>query len=360
LPYAYDAIDGVVTVRSSHASGANFTLGVTTVTFTAIDRAGNRATATMDINVVQGTTTSQQGGVAGSTAPFLPNLNDQYVKPNEIRRVVLQAEDADGDPVTFRLSSFFPNVTLGNYDPIARQATLFIGPRAANASPLRVQIEASDNKQQSYKTLPFLIATSEIPNDDTGSGTGSGGGGGRSNRNPNAVIAPLPATIEATEVDSVVLSLSARLSNDPDLDSLTYEWNVDGRIVAQTVTTDVTLGLGAHVITLTVRDGRGGVGRATARIQVLPRSLSVKSVTPSRLSRNSTTTLVITGTGFSDRASVFIPGGAIFTESYLSRTESLIVATVRVASSANPGTREVIVINPDGKTASLRAALTIQ
>jgi hypothetical protein len=360
LPYAYDAIDGVVTVRSSHASGANFTLGVTTVTFTAIDRAGNRATATMDINVVQGTTTSQQGGIAGSTAPFLPNLNDQYVKPNEIRRVVLQAEDADGDPVTFRLSSFFPNVTLGNYDPIARQATLFIGPRAANAAPLRVQIEASDNKQQSYKTLPFLIATSEIPNDDTGSGTGSGGGGGRSNRNPNAVIAPLPATIEATEVDSVVLSLSARLSNDPDLDSLTYEWNVDGRIVAQTVTTDVTLGLGAHVITLTVRDGRGGVGRATARIQVLPRSLSVKSVTPSRLSRNSTTTLVINGTGFSDRASVFIPGGAIFTESYLSRTESMIVATVRVASSANPGTREVIVINPDGKTASLRAALTIQ
>ncbi len=359
LPYAYDAIDGEVTVRSSHASGANFPLGLTTVTFTAVDRAGNRATATLDINVLQGTTASQRGGVAGSTAPFLPNLHDQYVKPNEIRRVLLKAEDADGDPVTFRLSSFFPNVALGNYDPVARQATLFIGPRAANAAPLRVQIEVSDNKQQTYSTLPFLIATSELVNDDTGSGVGSGGGG-RGNRNPIAVIAPLPATIEATEVDSVVVSLNGLLSNDPDLDSLTYEWSVNGRSVAQTAMTDVTLGLGTHTITLTVRDGRGGTGRATTTIQVLPRSLAVRSVSPSRLTRNTTTTLVINGAGFSERASVFIPGGAIFAESYFSRTESMLVVSVRVASTANPGTRDVIVINPDGKTATLRAGLIIQ
>ena len=359
LPYAYDAIDGEVAVRSSHPSGANFPLGLTTVTFTATDRAGNRATATLNVNVVQGTTPSQRGGEAGSTTPFLPNLNDQYVPPNEIRRIVLKAEDADGDPVTFRLSGFVSNVSLGNYDPVARQATLFIGPRAANAQPLRLQIEVSDNKQQSYTTLPFLIATSDIPNDDTGSGTG-GGGGGRSNRNPNAVIAPLPEVIEATEVDSVVVSLNGLLSNDPDLDSLSYEWSVNGQVVAQSALTDVTLGLGTQTITLTVRDGRGGTGRATVTIQVLPRSLSVQSVSPSRLMRDSTPRLVIKGTGFSDRATVFIPGGAIFPETYFSRTESEIVVSVRVASTARLGTRDIIVINPDGKTATLRAGLIIQ
>jgi hypothetical protein len=359
LPYAYDAIDGEVAVRSSHPSGANFPLGTTTVTFTATDRAGNRATATLNVNVIQGATPSQQGGEAGSTAPFLANLNDQYVQPSEVRRIVLKAEDADGDPVTFRLLGFFPNVSLGNYDPIARQATLFIGPRAANAQTLRVQIEVSDNKQQSYTTLPFLIGTSDIPNDDTGSGTG-GGGGGRSNRNPNAVIAPLPSTIEATEIDSVVVSLNGLLSNDPDLDGLSYEWSVNGQIVAQSAQADVTLGLGTQTITLTVRDGRGGTGRATVTIQVLPRSLSIQSVSPSRLRRNSTPTLVINGTGFSERATVFIPGGAIFPETYFSRTESMIVVSVRVASTANPGTREIIVINPDGKTATLRAGLIIQ
>jgi hypothetical protein len=95
-------------------------------------------------------------------------------------------------------------------------------------------------------------------------------------------------------------------------------------------------------------------------VQVLPRSLSVSSVTPSRLSRNTVNTLLISGKGFSERAIVFVPGGGVTTESYLSRTESSIVVSVRVASNAINGTRELIVINPDGKTATLRAGLTIR
>lgn len=357
LPYAYDAIDGVVRVTTSHNSGNNFPLGVTTVTFTAADRIGNKATAQMEINVVQGATSSQTGGIAGSAAPFLPNLNDQYVKPGEVRRVALKAEDADGDPVTFRLSNIIPNIALGNYDPVARQTTLFIGPRAANAPPLQLRIEASDNKQQTYRTLPFLIANSEIPNDDTGSG---GAGGGRANRAPKAVIAGLPTTIEATEVNGVTVSLNGLLSTDLDLDSLTYAWSVNSQSVAQTVTAEVKLGIGTNVIQLTVTDGRGGVGLATTTVQVVPRSLSVKSASPSRLARTTVNTVVISGTGFSDRAIVFVPGNGVGTESYLSRTESSLVVSIRVASSAPPGTRDLIVINPDGKTATLRAGLVIQ
>jgi hypothetical protein len=357
LPYAYDAIDGVVRVTSSHNSGGNFPLGLTTVTFTATDRAGNKATAQLEISIVQGPTFSQTGGIVSSTAPFLPNLNDQYVKPGEIRKVLLKAEDVDGDPVTFRLSNVIPNVALGNYDPVARQATLFIGPRPVNAPPVQIRIEANDNKQQSYRTIFFQIANSNIPNDDTGSG---GSGGGRSNRSPKAIIAPFPATIEATEVDGVRVTLNGLLSTDPDLDSLTYNWTVNGQTVAQTVTADVKLGIGVNTIVLTVNDGRGGVGVATATVQVLPRSLSVSSVTPSRLSRNTVNTLLISGKGFSERAIVFVPGGGVTTESYLSRTESSIVVSVRVASNAINGTRELIVINPDGKTATLRAGLTIR
>ena len=356
-PYAYDAIDGVVPVTSSHSAGNNFPLGVTTVLFTATDRAGNKATAQVEINVVQGSTASQTGGVASSTAPFLPNINDQYVKPGEIRKVLLKAEDADGDPVTFRLSNVIPNVALGNYDPVARQTTLFIGPRAANAPPVQVRVEANDNKQQSYRTLPFVIANSDIPNDDTGAG---GTSGGRSNRAPNAVIAPLPQSVEATEIDGIMLSLNGLLSTDPDLDSLTYAWSINGQSVAQSVTADVKLRIGTNSIRLTVTDGRGGVGVANATVQVLPRSLSVKSVSPSRLTRNNTTTVVISGTGFSERATVFVTGGAVFAESYFSRSESAIMVSIKVASSASSGTREIIVINPDGKTASLRSALVIQ
>lgn len=357
LPYAYDAVDGVVRVTSSHNSGNNFPLGVTFVTFTATDRAGNKALAQLEINVVKGSALSQTGGVAGSTAPFVPNLNDQYVKPGEIRKVLLKAEDADGDPVTFRLSNIIPNIALGSYDPVARQTTLFIGPRAANALPIQVRIEASDNKQQTYRTLPFLIANSNIPNDDSGSG---GNGAGRSNRAPNAVIASLPKSIEATEVDGVVVSLNGLLSTDPDLDSLTYAWSVNGQSVAQTVTAEVKLGIGTNSILLTVTDGRDGVGVATATVQVLPRSLSVTSASPSRLTRNSATTLVISGTGFSERSIVFVTGNGVVPETYFSRTESALVISMRVASSARPGTRNLIVINPDGETATLRAGLVIQ
>ncbi len=357
LPYAYDAIDGVVRVTSSHNSGSNFPLGVSAITFTATDRAGNKATAQVEVNVVQGPFLAQTGGVATSTAPFVPNLHDQYVKPGEIRRVLLKAEDVDGDPVTFRLSNVIPNIALGNYDPVARQTTLFIGPRAANAQPVLVRIEASDNKQQTYRTLPFLIANSNIPNDDSGSG---GSGAGRSNRAPSAIMAALPKSIEATELNGVVVSLNGLLSTDPDLDSLTYAWSVNGQLVAQTVTAEVRLGIGTNMIVLTVTDGRGGVGTATATVQVLPRSLSVKAVSPSRLPRNGATTVIISGAGFSDRAIVYVTGNGVTPDAYYSRSESSLVISLRVANNAPAGTRDLIVINPDGKTATLRAGLIIQ
>ncbi|HEX4945315.1 MAG TPA: IPT/TIG domain-containing protein, partial [Blastocatellia bacterium] len=284
---------------------------------------------------------------------------DQYVQPNEVRRILLKAEDADGDPVTFRLSTTARNIALGNYDPVARQATLFIGPLSSNTPPVQVRIQVNDNKQQSYLTLPFQIAVSNIANDDTGSG-GGGGGGGRSNRPPHAVIAPLPATINATEVDGIVMQLDGSLSTDPDVDGLTYSWNINGQVVSQTAVAELKLGIGTHVIVLTVSDGRGGTATANARLQVLPRPLTVKSISPARLSRNSAEILVITGTGFSEKATVFISGVGVVPDSYFTRTETSIAVYTRAFSYATPGTRDVIVINPDGKTATLRAGLLIQ
>ena len=359
MPVAYDSIDGAVNVTATPPSGSTFPLGLRTVTFTATDRAGNKATAEVDVNVTQGSTASQTGGVASSTAPFLPNLNDQYLQPGEVRKIVLKADDADGDPVSFRLTSLAANVTLGNYDPIARQATLFIGPFTPSTAPRQFRIQVSDNKQQSYATVPFQIAVSPTPNDDNANGGGNNGGG-RSNRPPNAVIAPLPATINATEIDGIVLQLDGSLSNDPDVDGLTFSWNVDGQAVAQTAITELKLGLGTHVIVLTVKDGRGGTGTATSTVQVLPRALAIRSISPARIPRDTTALVVISGTGFSERSTVFINGSGVLADGYLSRTESSISAYIRVTSSAAQGTRDVIVINPDGKTATLRAGLVIQ
>ncbi len=51
-PAAQDAVDGDVTVVATHASGATFALGTTTVTFTATDAAGNSSQASFNVTVV--------------------------------------------------------------------------------------------------------------------------------------------------------------------------------------------------------------------------------------------------------------------------------------------------------------------
>jgi hypothetical protein len=309
--------------------------------------------------VLVGADAPQSGGVADSAAPFLPNINDQYLKPGEVRKIVLQAEDLDGDPVTFRLSGAIPNVVLGNIDTVARKATLFIGPLSSSRGPVQLRIQANDNKQQSYLTLPFQIALSDVPNDDTGSGNSGGTGGGQSNRLPTAVIAPLPATIDAIEVDGLVLQLNATLSTDPDLDSLTYSWRVNGTEVAQGAIADVKFVLGTHVITLIVNDGRGGTGTATTTIEVLPRPLSITAISPTTLSPNGSATLVISGTGFSPRSTVYITG-SVLVGTYYMRTEDTISVFIRALGSAPLGSRDVIVTNPDGKSVRARAGLRIQ
>lgn len=93
---------------------------------------------------------------------------------------------------------------------------------------------------------------------------------GTGNRPPVAVMAPLPTTIEAPNAAGVVVQLNGTASSDPDSDSLTYRWVVDGQEVGQAALVNVTLGLGSHTIALTVGDGRGGTGTASATVQVTP------------------------------------------------------------------------------------------
>ncbi len=179
------------------------------------------------------------------------------------------------------------------------------------------------------------------------------------NRSPLAVIAPLPASMESPDPAGIVVPLNGTSSSDPDGDSLTYIWQVDGQEVGRGARIDVLIGIGSRSITLTVEDGRGGVGKATAALEILSPTLSIKSVSPSNLTRNNATILVVTGTGFSG-AYVRISGSGILLDTYYNRSETSLSIYTRVLSFATPGPRDVTVINKDGTSVTLRNAVTIQ
>jgi hypothetical protein len=75
-------------------------------------------------------------------------------------------------------------------------------------------------------------------------------------------MASFTATPEAGYAPLAV-ELDARGSHDPDGDSLTYEWTLDGSETASGAVVTRTFAVGTHTVLLEVFDGRGGIDVAT-------------------------------------------------------------------------------------------------
>ncbi len=354
MPVAYDMVDGYVSVTLSQASGTVFRLGKTSVMVTAKDKAGNTARTSFDVTVSRGTPQPQTGGEAGSKAPVMENLNDQYVKRGTSRSITLQAVDEDGDPVMFSLQGAPSYAQLITGDPGSRTATLRIAPEAGDtAAATNVRVVASDGRGQSFSTLPFRIIISDVPNDDTGSGTSS-------NRPPIAVVAPLPAAIQADSKTGAEITLDGSLSRDPDGDPLIYSWYDGDVLLARGAVVTVNLAVGLHALKLTVFDGKDGITSTAAMVvEVLPRGLSVINSSPNLLDRGVTVTLTVTGTGFNSGSELRFGKEGINVTNYVSIEEDKIVATISIASNAIPGYRDVYVYNPTGQSARLRSGLFV-
>lgn len=83
------------------------------------------------------------------------------------------------------------------------------------------------------------------------------------NRAPNAAVWADQTAAKA----GVPVSLDGRNSTDPDGDTLSYAWNFgDGTTAAGSTASHTYPAAGTYTVTLTVRDGRGGV--ATDRLAV--------------------------------------------------------------------------------------------
>lgn len=376
LPVAYDSVDGWVTISSTPRPNSLFRLGRQTVVFTARDNAGNTATATMVVNVTAGGNFPQRGGVVGNKAPYLNNLNDQYLVPGTVRTYVLQAADPDNQPITFQLLNAPAYARIDRIDPILKRAHLIMSPKEGDqVMASQVQVVVRDGLGGSFMTLPFRIQLSDIQNDETGSGVGPGDGGGGGNpddgddgapppppknRPPVARAAALSAVVKATTRQGAIVKLDGSPSSDPDNDPMTYTWKNGEAVIAEGAIVDAVLGVGLHSITLTVADGKGESSTTERQvIEVLPRDLTVTSITPARINSGNFTSMTILGTGFNPQTTVqfdcttLCSGGSRITVTISKIEEDRIELQVRTTSATPQGNRNLIVTNPGGATVRL-------
>jgi hypothetical protein len=97
---------------------------------------------------------------------------------------------------------------------------------------------------------------------------------------PTAVAGP-DQTVVANGSCVAMVALDATGSSDPDGDPLTYSWTGSFGTVSGP-TPSVSLAAGTHVVTLTVRDGRGASATDTVVVTVLDRTApAIQSATPS-------------------------------------------------------------------------------
>jgi hypothetical protein len=113
---ATDAVDGVVNVACAPASGSRFPVGVTTVTCTAADAAGNAGSASFSITV--------------NVAPVA--TSSRYKLSASEFTGMLQASDANGDALTY---SVVTNGTKGTFVVDARTGTFtYVPDRRSNGN----------------------------------------------------------------------------------------------------------------------------------------------------------------------------------------------------------------------------------
>jgi hypothetical protein len=181
------------------------------------------------------------------------------------------------------------------------------------------------------------------------------------NRPPLAKAKPLPASAPATSDSGADVALDGSESSDPDGDTLSFSWRDRGQEIATTATATVKLAAGAHSITLTVRDGRGGEATTEPQaILVTPRSgLRVTFIDPDSGSRGEYVRVTVIGAGFTPRSRIKLSG---FDVTVLTTpiSDIKLMGTVRIPQGTSTGPRDVVVTDPGGGTATLPNAFTIK
>jgi hypothetical protein len=159
-PTATDNIDPAVTVSCAPASGSTFAYGTTTVYCTSTDSANNTGTSTFDVGVYN----------------YAPVADDQSVGTNQnvSFNIILTANDADGDPITYSIVGTPSHGTLGTVNGTVVSYAPDNGFTGADSFTFKV------NDGQSDSNTAIVSVSVNTPSNPPSNPGGGGGGGGSS------------------------------------------------------------------------------------------------------------------------------------------------------------------------------------
>jgi sugar lactone lactonase YvrE len=166
--------------------------------------------------------------------PVLANIADVAVDEGKTQTVTFSATDGNSDPLTFTAQGTPGFATFT--DNGDGTATLQLAPGYTNAGDYSVTIAVNDGDATDSKS--FAIRVKDV------------------NRAPVVNVTPIGPAFEATGPNGRTVGLLATAS-DPDGDALTYQWFNGALQIASAASPQVILGLGNHLLFLTVTDSKG-------------------------------------------------------------------------------------------------------
>jgi hypothetical protein len=164
-PTATDAVDGSVQPDCSSASGSTFPLGTTSVTCTATDRAGNKATSSFQVKVVDTTPptvhvpadmTAEATGASGAPAQFNATAEDLADGSDPV-----SCSNKSGD--TFALGT--TTITCSATDKAGNKATGSFKIKVVDTTPPRLTLPADfavDATSTSGAAVSFTASASDV------------------------------------------------------------------------------------------------------------------------------------------------------------------------------------------------------